>query len=210
MHSSIEPVPWTTQVIEKWGNRFRTQPYQVASMLKQQLVPPGFLQVLHQYSLNQRDWQHAHSWRLPGCLSSIQKAVSQMHHLQKNYHSISNKLLYINTVNNRVIKQAACADSTEAWKLIEQEDFGRVRTKPRYSVSLGMPYDARFIKGRSQLLGRYFKPVLLSNKMNWLHLYRILVGNFADAWVPELAPRYWDHELNWWMITQNLALNCSN
>jgi hypothetical protein len=45
--------------------------------------------------------------------------------------------------------------------------------------------------------------------MHWFHLDRVLVGDIADAWVPELAPRYGDHKLNWWMITQNLALNCS-
>jgi hypothetical protein len=46
--------------------------------------------------------------------------------------------------------------------------------------------------------------------MHWFHLYRVLVGDIADAWVPKLAPRYGDHELNWWMITQNLALYCSS
>jgi hypothetical protein len=46
--------------------------------------------------------------------------------------------------------------------------------------------------------------------MHWFHLYRVLVGDIADAWVPKLAPRYRDHELNWWMITQNLALYCSS
>ena len=89
------------------------------------------------------------------------------------------------------------------------EDLGRVRTKPRDCMALGMPYDERVNKGRSQLLGGYFEPVLFSNKMHWFHLDRVLVGDIADAWVPELAPRYGDHKLNWWMITQNLALNCS-
>jgi len=33
-------------------------------------------------------------------------------------------------------------------------------------MALGMPYDERVNKGRSQLLGGYFEPVLLSNKMH--------------------------------------------
>jgi hypothetical protein len=53
-----------------------------------------------------------------------------------------------------------------------------------------MPYDERVIKGSSQLLRRYFQPVLLSNEMDRFRLDRGLVGHIANAWVPELAPRY--------------------
>lgn len=114
---------------------------------------------------------------------------------------ISKEVLYINTV-------LVLIPWRHGHKL--QEDLGRVRTKPGDSVTLVMSYDEGVIKGRSQLLWRYFEPVLFSNKMHWFHLYRVLVGDIADAWVPKLAPRYGDHELNWWMITQNLALYCSS
>lgn len=64
------------------------------------------------------------------------------------------------------------------------ERQGTVQTKPGDSMALGMPYDERIIKGSSQLLGRDFQPVLLSNEMNWVRLYRVLIGHVADAWVP--------------------------
>lgn len=72
-----------------------------------------------------------------------------------------------------------------------------------------MPHDERVNKGRSQLFGGYFEPVLFSNKMHRIHGDWVLIGDVTDAWIPELAPRYGDHEFNWWMVIQHLALNHS-
>ena len=158
--------------------------------------------------LNLRPREHLHSWGLPGCMSSIQKAVSQTHHLRKNISD--------NQWESTMHKHWWTAEWKTSslymlipWRQIEQKDLGGVRTKPRDSVALRMPYDERLIKDRSQLLGMYLEPVLFSNKMHWFHLDRVFVDDITDTWVPELAPRYWDHELNWRMIPQHLALNCS-
>jgi hypothetical protein len=70
------------------------------------------------------------------------------------------------------------------------ERLGRMQTKPRESVALGVPHDERVNKRRSQLFGGYFQPILFSNKMRRFHGDRILVGDIADAWVAEFAPRY--------------------
>ena len=62
------------------------------------------------------------------------------------------------------------------------------------------------IKGSNQLLRRYFEPVLLSSETDRARLDRGHIDHIAYAWVPELAPRYWHHELKRWII-QHIALN---
>jgi hypothetical protein len=123
----------------------------------------------------------------------------------KQYQLVRGKAPHVNMVKNWMKgEQFMLVPET---RLIER--LGRMQTKPRDSVALGVPHDERVNKRRSQLFGGYFQPVLFSNKMHWFHGDRILVGDFADPWVPELAPSYWDHEFNWWMVTQHLSLHHS-